>query len=62
MLEFDYTNMNDVMRVIKQYQCSILKNEINLFCQLELGIALIDEEIVLTKLKDLRAVEIKTLN
>lgn len=62
MLEFDYTNMNDVMRIIKQYQCSILKNEMNLFCQLEVGIALVDEEIVLIKLKDLRAVEIKTLN
>lgn len=62
MLEFDYTNMNDVMRIIKQYQCTILKNEMNLFCQLEVGIALVDEEIVLIKLKDLRAVEIKKLN
>jgi hypothetical protein len=54
--------MNDVMRILKQYQCTILKNEMNLFCQLEVGITLIDEEIVLTKLKDLRAVEIKRLN
>jgi hypothetical protein len=32
-----------------------------LFYQLEIGIALIDEVIFLTKLKDLRKVEIKKL-
>jgi len=61
-LEFDYTVINDVMRILKQYQCTILKNEMNLFCQLKLGIALVDEEIVLSKLKDLRSVEIKNIN
>ena len=60
-LEFDYTIMNDVMRISKQYQCTILKNEMKLFYQLEIGIALIDEVIFLTKLKDLRKVEIKKL-
>lgn len=36
--EFDYTKMNDIMIVVKKYNCSIIKQEIQLFCLLTLGI------------------------
>lgn len=36
--EFDYTKMNDIMIIVKKYNCSIIKQEIQLFCLLKLGI------------------------
>ncbi len=38
VLEFDYTSMNDVMLILKQYNCTIHKNETQLFCKIEAGI------------------------
>lgn len=37
-LHFNYTEMNDVMRILKQYNCTIHKNEMQLFCIIEAGI------------------------
>ncbi|MDQ6842829.1 MAG: YigZ family protein [Bacteroidota bacterium] len=38
VLQFDYTAMNDVMLILKQYNCAIYKNETQLFCSVEVGI------------------------
>lgn len=56
-LQFDYTQMNDVMKVVKQGDCVILKQETQLFCMLEIGVPKRKLEAVLDKLKDLRKVE-----
>jgi putative IMPACT (imprinted ancient) family translation regulator len=37
-LEFDYTLMNEVMTVIKRYPCVIHRQEMQLFCHMDLGI------------------------
>lgn len=37
-LQFDYTIMNDVMQVVKQYNCSVITQEMQLFCLLKIGI------------------------
>ena len=37
-LHFNYPEMNEVMHILKQYNCSILKNETQLFCAIETGI------------------------
>lgn len=52
-LEFDYTLMNEVMRVVKQYDLTIKKQEMQLFCMIELGITLSNHDTILTKFKDL---------
>lgn len=56
-LSFDYTRMNDVMMIIKQFGCEIQSSETMLFCEIMVSIpkARIDE--VLFKLNELRAVE-----
>ncbi len=56
-LSFDYTRMNDVMMIIKQFGCEIRSSETMLFCEMLVSIpkARIDE--VLFKLNELRAVE-----
>ncbi len=58
-LQFDYTLVNDVMNVIKQYNCSIVKQEMQLFCMLTIGISKARLTEVLYKLKDLHTVEVK---
>jgi len=58
-LEFSYELMNDVMRIIKQCDCEVLKNEAQLFCLVEIGIPKNRLSEVLEKIKDLRAVNVK---
>jgi len=60
-LQFDYTRMNDVMTVLKHYNCSILKQESQLFCVIETGIQKSRLEEVLSKLKDFHTVEVKRI-
>ncbi len=58
-LQFDYTQMNEVMKVVKQFDCNVVKQEMNLFCSLHIGVPKSRLDEVLFKLKDLRAVEVK---
>jgi uncharacterized YigZ family protein len=60
-LQFDYTIMNEVMRIIRQFDCLVLQQEQLLFCSLEIGIQKKRLEEVLFRLKDLRAVEIASI-
>jgi uncharacterized YigZ family protein len=60
-LQFDYTQMNEVMKLVKQSDCRVLKQETQLFCLLEIGIPKNRLEEVLGKLKDLRGVEAENL-
>lgn len=57
-LHFDYTNINDVLTITKKYNCSILQQELQLFCVMKLGIAINRLEEVLYKLKDIKGMEI----
>jgi uncharacterized YigZ family protein len=58
-LSFDYTQMGDVMNVVKQYGCSVSEQSMQLFCILRIGIPKARLEEVLYKFKDLHAVGIK---
>ena len=37
-LQFNYPEMNEVMRILKQFNCTIHNNEMQLFCKVETGI------------------------
>ena len=56
-IQFDYTRMNEVMRVIKQFGCVVNKQETQLFCMLEIGVPRTFQNEVLNKLHDLQGVE-----
>lgn len=58
LLHFNYTETNEVMRIIKQYNCKILKNEIQLFCKLETGIPVFRLTEVLYALGNIQHMEI----
>ena len=61
-LQFNYTEMNDVMRIIKQYNCTIHKNEIQLFCKIETGIPRNKLDEVLELFHDIKNLELHILN
>lgn len=56
-IEFDYTQMNEVMMVMKQYNCTVISKEMQLFCNITAGIPVSRLEEVLYKLKDLQNVK-----
>lgn len=58
-VQFDYTQMNEVMRVLKKYGCRIGKQEKQLFCVLEAGIPKISLEEVTGALRDIKGVEVE---
>ncbi len=59
-LEFDYTLINDVMKLAKQ-DCITLKQELQLFSLLEIGIAKNKAALILKQLTDLTGMEVTLL-
>ncbi len=57
-LKFDYTQMNDIMRIVKSHTCIIKSQSLTLFCEMNIGMAMAEEETVLKKLNEIRGVEI----
>lgn len=57
-IQFDYTVMNEVMTLVKKYNCTVLKKEMQLFCIMELGIPKANMELCLIRLKDIKGAEI----
>lgn len=60
-LHFNYTEMNEVMRIIKQYNCTVYKNETQLFCIIHTGIPKNQLEEVLSAFKDVKNLEMNPM-
>ena len=58
-IEFDYTQMNEVMMVLKQFSCTIISNDMQLFCVIRAGIPKNRLEEVLYRFKDLPHIIVK---
>ncbi|WP_143307003.1 IMPACT family protein [Chitinophaga vietnamensis] len=58
-LTFDYTIMNEVMIIVKQNNCTVISQELQLFCNMDIGIPKASEELCLLRLRDIRGLEIK---
>ncbi len=58
-LNFNYHQMNEVMMIVKQYNCNVTKQVAQLFVQLKMGIPKHRLEEVLNKLGELREVSLK---
>jgi uncharacterized YigZ family protein len=59
--QFDYTQMNEVMKLVKQFECTVLKQDTQLFCSVEMGVPKNRQEELLYKLRDLRGVEVEKI-
>ncbi len=60
-IEFDYTQMNEVMTIMKQFNCSIISNQMQLFCIIHAGIPKNRLDEVLYKLKELQNASVKKI-
>lgn len=60
-LHCNYTEMNEVMRIIKQFNCTVLKNEMQLFCRIEIGIPKNKIKEVLSAFKEVKNAELVLL-
>ncbi len=60
-LEFAYTLMNDVMRILKQHHIRILKSEMTLFCSYEISVRLTEREEAIDKLQKMHEVTVKVI-
>lgn len=60
-VQFDYTQMNEVMKLVKQFECTVLKQDTQLFCSVEIGMPKNRQEELLYKLRDLRGVEVEKI-
>ncbi len=58
-IEFDYTQMNDVMMILKQFNCTIIAQEMQLFCMIKTGIPKNRLEEALYRLNELQNVSTK---
>lgn len=58
-LNFDYTIMNEVMMVVKQQNCTVYSQELQLFCNMQIGVPKAVQELALLKFKDILGLEIK---
>jgi uncharacterized YigZ family protein len=58
-LQFDYTQMNEVMTIVKQMNCTVLEQEISMFCRLKIGISKARLTEALYRLEEIRGVEVK---
>lgn len=57
-IQFDYTRMNEIMMILKQYNCTIINQELQLFCIITTGIPNSRKEEVLYKLKEIQGTDI----
>ncbi len=58
MIRFDYTQVNDVIQVLKNGNCNMIEQDLQLFSQIKAGIPNGRIEEVLHRLNDLRNVEL----
>lgn len=56
-VEFDYTLMNEVMMVVKRHGCSVIRQEMQLFCLLRIGIPRRSRIECVSQLESIRGVE-----
>ncbi len=58
-LTFDYPAMNEVMHLLKQSEATIYKQDLQLFCEVVAGIPKKHADNYISKLQEIRGVEVK---
>jgi uncharacterized YigZ family protein len=58
IIQFDYTVVNTVMTIIKQLNCSVIGQEMQLFCRFTVGVPLNRQEEFLYRLKEVTSIEV----
>src|SRR6266487_4959258 len=53
-LQFDYTTMNEVMSIVKKYNCTVINQQVELFCIMNIGIPKNNLELIFLKFREMR--------
>jgi uncharacterized YigZ family protein len=61
-INFDYKHMNKVMRIVKEKQLQIVKQTLELDCQITISVRLKDSEAIFELFENLFEINIKKLN
>jgi uncharacterized YigZ family protein len=61
-VQFDYMMMNEIMMIIKQNNCRIIEQELQLFCRIKIAIPKNRRDEIVDKLKEFRNVEVEKIN
>ena len=60
-LQFDYTQMNVIMTLMKQFNCTIISQQMQMFCDVMVGIPANRSEEILYRLKEFQNIEINKI-
>jgi uncharacterized YigZ family protein len=60
-LHFDYTRQNEVMTIVKQFNCTIIEQQQQLFCLLKIGIPKARLDDILFRFSDMHTVSIEKI-
>lgn len=60
-ISFSYPQLNDVMTILKQHNCSIINQDMGLFCSITAGLPMVILSLAKERLQDLNGVELKRL-
>lgn len=60
-LNFNYTHLNDIMRLVKQRKLTILSQDLQLFCKMVIGVAVNQADLVVAELENLHDVEVRAI-
>ncbi len=58
-LQFDYAQMNEVMRIIKQSNCMVIKQLAGLFCSLDIAVPKNRQDEVVIRLKEVKGLVVE---
>ena len=58
VVQFDYTQVGEVMAVVKQYNCRVVRQEMQLFCNMTIAIPKNRVMETVYKLQEIRNVEL----
>jgi uncharacterized YigZ family protein len=57
-LQFNYIQINEVLTILKQYNCTIIKQDMQLFCNVTIGIPVHRYNETMFKIKEMYGVEV----
>jgi uncharacterized YigZ family protein len=60
-LHFNYTHLNEIMRLVKQRNLTILSQDLQLFCTMIIGVAVNQADLIVAELENLHDVEVRAI-
>lgn len=60
-IDFDYTQLNDIMILLKQSNCEIFQQELQLFCKISFGVSRAKKAELEHRLNDIPSLQVKSL-